>query len=93
MALVCWLGVAPEGFVSGDRVTGERLPGTRSGNIRVDLERVAEAAGRRLWRPRAHSHHHSEPRRGRTALWSERGILDAYRRYLTAVLERVDSLL
>ncbi len=45
LALVRWLGVAPEDFVSGSEVEGERLRSPGVGYVRVDMESVAKAAG------------------------------------------------
>lgn len=43
LALVRWLGVAPEDYVAGDSVTGKRLPPADGGYVRVDMESVAVA--------------------------------------------------
>jgi transposase len=45
LALVRWLGVAPEDYVSGDAVCGMRLGRAGAGYVRVDMELVARAAG------------------------------------------------
>ena len=45
LAMIGWLGVAPESFVSGDQVPGEVLSTGEGGYIRVDMELVAEADG------------------------------------------------
>jgi transcriptional regulator with XRE-family HTH domain len=49
LALIGWLGVAPESFVGGDQVSehvsGEVLPTGEGGYIRVDMDLVAEADG------------------------------------------------
>lgn len=47
LALVRWLGVAPEWFVAGGAVAGELLHPAGDGYVRVDLDLVAEAEGRR----------------------------------------------
>lgn len=45
LALIRWLGVAPEDYVRGDLVTGKRLPADDAGHVRVDMELVARATG------------------------------------------------
>ena len=45
LALVRWLGAAPEDFVAGSTVRGDRLPVANGGSIRVDMELVAIANG------------------------------------------------
>ena len=41
LALIRWLGVAPEQFVSGGSVVGEPLPPAGDGLIRVDMSLVS----------------------------------------------------
>ena len=45
LALVGWLGVAPEEFIAGVRVAGEPLPPADGGFVRVDMTRVVEVTG------------------------------------------------
>ncbi|MGI9598182.1 MAG: hypothetical protein ACR2QK_18610 [Acidimicrobiales bacterium] len=45
LALVRWLGVAPEDYVAGDLVRGDRLRPAGDGYVRVDMELVATANG------------------------------------------------
>jgi len=45
LALVRWLGVAPEDFVAGNSVRGTRLRCSGDGYVRVDMELVARANG------------------------------------------------
>ena len=45
LALVCWLGVAPEDYVASGSVKGVRLCGSGNGYVRVDMELVARANG------------------------------------------------
>ena len=45
LAMVRWLGVAPEDFVRGGAVRGHRLPTESAGFVRVDMGAVARAAG------------------------------------------------
>lgn len=47
LALVRWLGVAPEAFVAGNenRRSGDTLATTGAGIVRVDMSAVATAAG------------------------------------------------
>ena len=49
LALVGWLGVAPEDYVQGDVVQPERLPDASGGFVRVDMDLVvgttAETSG------------------------------------------------
>lgn len=47
LALVRWLGVAPEDYVSSKVVTGERLHPPGDGYVRVDMELIAMAKGDR----------------------------------------------
>ena len=47
LALVGWLGVAPEEFIAGAPVAGERLPPAAGGFVRVDMTRVVEVTGAR----------------------------------------------
>ena len=42
LALLGWLGSAPEAFVSDSRVAGQLLPPAGAGMIRVDMETVAK---------------------------------------------------
>lgn len=44
LALVGWLGVAPEVFVTDSEIAGIRLPPAGEGFIRVDMARIAEMA-------------------------------------------------
>lgn len=46
LALVGWLGVAPERFIIDSEVDGSLLPAAGNGVIRVDMARVAEAESR-----------------------------------------------
>ena len=45
LALVRWLGVAPEDFVDGGSAGPERLPAVGEGMVRVDMGLVARACG------------------------------------------------
>jgi len=45
LAAVRWLGAAPEDYVAGDAVRGQRLRPDGSGYVRVDMELVAIAKG------------------------------------------------
>lgn len=45
LALVRWLGVAPEEFVPNSAITGDRLRAAGDEFVRVDMERVATAEG------------------------------------------------
>lgn len=45
LALVRWLGVAPEEFVSSSSVCGEKLLASGDGVVRVDMDSVAIADG------------------------------------------------
>jgi len=45
LALVRWLGSAPEDFVPGGSVKGKRLRRAGEGYVRVDMELVAAASG------------------------------------------------
>lgn len=45
LALVRWLGVAPEDYINSDSGEGRRLPPPGAGYVRVDMERVAKAKG------------------------------------------------
>lgn len=45
MALITWLGVAPEELIDGSSVGGELLPPARGGFVRVDMAQVVEATG------------------------------------------------
>ncbi len=45
LALVRWLGVAPEDFVVGTSVPGETLAHEVDGFIRVDMGAVSQASG------------------------------------------------
>jgi hypothetical protein len=47
LALIGWLGVAPEAFVTGGTVVGEPLRASKDGFVRVDMTRVAALAGAR----------------------------------------------
>jgi hypothetical protein len=47
LALVGWLGIAPEEFIDGGVVAGEPLPPASGGFVRVDMACVSEAAGAR----------------------------------------------
>lgn len=42
LALIGWLGVAPEQFIVNSTVVGMPLPPTRDGMIRVDMAQIAE---------------------------------------------------
>jgi hypothetical protein len=42
LALIGWLGVAPEQFVIDSTISGTLLPSTREGMIRVDMPLIAE---------------------------------------------------
>lgn len=42
LALIGWLGVAPEQFVTDSKIAGVPLPSSGAGVIRVDMELVAE---------------------------------------------------
>ena len=44
LALVGWLGAAPEDYVKGDVVSGGQLPHAGAGFVRVDMESVARAS-------------------------------------------------
>ena len=44
LAVVRWLGVAPEVFIVGSSVEGEVLDETRGGMVRVDVAAVNDAA-------------------------------------------------
>jgi hypothetical protein len=46
LALISWLGVAPEQFVIDSTVTGALLPAAGDGQIRVDMGLVAEVSSR-----------------------------------------------
>lgn len=45
LALIRWLDVPPEQFISDGAVSGERLPPAAGGYVRVDMHLVAQAAG------------------------------------------------
>lgn len=45
LALIGWLGVAPEWFVIDSRVAGMPLPPAADGMIRVNMEQLAELSG------------------------------------------------
>ncbi|NND12971.1 MAG: hypothetical protein HKO10_03340, partial [Acidimicrobiia bacterium] len=45
LALIGWLGVAPERFVIDSRVAGMPLPPAGDGMIRVNMEQLAELPG------------------------------------------------
>ncbi len=45
LALIRWLGVAPEDYVTESAVAGNRLSGVGCGVVRVDMELVAGAEG------------------------------------------------
>ncbi len=45
LAVVAWLGAAPEDYLTGVAAPGERLAATAGGHIRVDMELVAAAEG------------------------------------------------
>lgn len=47
LAVVRWLGAAPEDFVNGGTVRGRDLPSEPNGYVRVDMEAVARALGQR----------------------------------------------
>lgn len=47
LALVRWLNAAPEDYVEGGSVKGERLASPVEGYVRVDMDLVAEANGDR----------------------------------------------
>lgn len=42
LALVRWLGVAPEAYVAGSSLPGDRLDSGGMGHVRVDMDLVAE---------------------------------------------------
>lgn len=46
LALIGWLGVAPEHFVIDSEITGEPLPPAGEGVIRVDMTLVAKSTAR-----------------------------------------------
>lgn len=43
LALIRWLGVAPEDYVNSDSVRGERLRPPGDGYVRVDMELIVKA--------------------------------------------------
>ncbi|MDH3679894.1 MAG: helix-turn-helix transcriptional regulator [Acidimicrobiia bacterium] len=45
LALVRWLGVAPEEYLAGESAVGNPLRPTDGGYVRVDMEAVARAGG------------------------------------------------
>ena len=47
LAVVRWLGAAPEDYVTGGAVRGQLLPVSEGGFIRVDMELIAVASGER----------------------------------------------
>ena len=47
LAVVCWLGVAPEAFIRGSRVEGEPLLASNGCMVRVDMAAVHDADGAR----------------------------------------------
>jgi hypothetical protein len=51
LAVVGWLGVAPEEFIDGGVVAGEPLPPANGGFVRVDRARLSEVAGVRRTAP------------------------------------------
>lgn len=53
LALIGWLGIAPEQFIIDSKITGAPLPPAGEGVIRVDMTLVAESA--------------AQPRRARSA--------------------------
>ena len=53
LALIGWLGIAPEQFIIDSKITGAPLPPAGEGVIRVDMALVAESA--------------AQPRRARSA--------------------------
>lgn len=47
LAVVGWLGTAPEDYIAGDAVPGVQLGWHDGAHIRVDMELVASVEGRR----------------------------------------------
>jgi hypothetical protein len=45
LAVLAWLGTAPEDFIAGGAVPGVRLAKATGGHVRVDMELVARALG------------------------------------------------
>ena len=45
LAVLAWLGTAPEDYIAGDAVPGVLLADAAGGHIRVDMELVAQALG------------------------------------------------
>lgn len=47
LAVLCWLGAAPEAFIEGVPGVGQPLQKPRSGYVRVDMGEVVRATGHR----------------------------------------------
>ena len=70
LALLRWLGIAPEAFIKHSSATPERLPAA-PGGVRVDMEKVARAEGAASARGRTRT---TIQRLAKAALQSERSI-------------------